>query len=85
MILTQHGHAATTVENVPHALQLLDQHKREVQAFYDDPMTQEMGVPVGDFQEGFDQKKKQLLAFLINNAHGVIKWDAEAEMEEFMP
>jgi hypothetical protein len=73
------------IENVPHALQMLDEHRKSVETFYDDPMTQAMGVPTGDFQEEFDTKERQLLFYLIENAHGVIRWDALAEVEKFLP
>jgi hypothetical protein len=50
---------------------MLTAHYRNVQAFYDDPMTKAYGVPTGDFQEDFDHKERALLAFIAERAkHG---------------
>ena len=40
----------------------LDKHDARVEAFYSDPMTDAMYVPVGDFQRDFDRRRRFLLS-----------------------
>jgi hypothetical protein len=73
------------IKSVTHALELLEEHRKSVQSFYDDPMTQEMGVPTGDFQEDFDADERHILWYLIENGEGRVREDALAEAEKFLP
>ena len=53
---------------VKDAVKVLETHDKEVEGFYNDPMTSAMGVPTGDFQLGFDAKERKILSYIVNNA-----------------
>jgi len=69
------------IRDVHHALELLDKHRKNVEDFYNDPMTEAMGVPTGDFQRDFDTKERGILSYLIENADGGVRETALQDME----
>ena len=46
----------------------LEEHDRSVESFHSDPMTEAMGAPVGDFQEGFDREERAILSNIVRTA-----------------
>jgi len=75
------------IESVDHAVKLLREHHEMVEQFYDDPMTEAMGAPTGDFQRDFDAKERGILAYIIKNApQGSEAYEnALVGMEKWMP
>ena len=54
--------------SVREAVEALKKHDENVAGFYEDPMTEAMGVPTGDFQRDFDVKERKILGFILENA-----------------
>jgi hypothetical protein len=73
------------INDVQHALELLEKHEQMVENFYNDPMTAAMGVPTGDFQSGFDVKEREILSYLVKNADEEVKEMALERFEKFFP
>jgi hypothetical protein len=46
----------------------LKTHDEMVETFHNDPMTEAMGAPIGDFQSDFDKKERKILADIIECA-----------------
>jgi hypothetical protein len=75
---------AMTINELRKQLTKLD---RNVRCFYEDPMTEAMGAPTGDFQEDFDRKERSLCGRILNQARkGSRNYNfAFARFEKFMP
>lgn len=69
------------------AVKALKKHDLMVEGFYEDPMTEAMGVPTGDFQSDFDKKEKRILFFILQNApeDSEERELALSRMEKWMP
>lgn len=73
--------------SVEELIEALQEHDKSVQSFYEDPMTEAMGAPTGDFQEGFDAEERLIICLIFEKApHGSEEWEmACGRLEKWMP